>query len=158
MVAFWRHIQELCPNVVSRQTLNLKFDINAADPEELDNPTFTNVENALEQLDSTNRAFVILENGENGYMQCAGRTNECCVELRVNIEDSFKHWIIGKGETTSPLKTVWHVIKSKVGPIRVKKEEQLDLSDAKILFSSYLNNEPLPQDYYKRNVTKLYGE
>ncbi len=131
--------------------MRLRFD--QSDGEKILNLTSaSSIDDALEQLNSTTNSYVILES-EYDYMQCAGDIHNLTIEVRVyNHDKSFRHYTLGRKEMSK----VWHIIKCKVGPIWVLAHENLSLDDAKIVFNHFYNNNEIPPDYNKRNVTKYH--
>ena len=65
----------------------------------------------------------------------------------------FKNYVLGRGAIKSPLKTVWTEIKCKVGPIYIHDDEVLSLTDVKMTFKSFFDNQTLPTRYKMRNTT-----
>ncbi|MFT3682284.1 MAG: hypothetical protein QM791_18570 [Ferruginibacter sp.] len=95
--------------------------------------------------------FIILEAPERHYMQCAGDINQLTVEARFYTADtSFKHFVIG----TNGHSKVWHQINCAVGPINVLGHEVLNCNHALELFSYFLLQKKVKENYSQRNVTK----
>ena len=122
----------------------------------LENPTWDVIKTELDKLDGINNMFLILENENGDYVQCAGSPNSLTVEYRINSNPNFKHFVIGKGGEKSPLKVNWKVILTNSGQIMVHEEEVLNLADAEIIFREFFTKELIPIEYNKRNVTKLH--
>ena len=122
----------------------------------LSNPTLTQVEEQLNKLNRQLNTFVILENSENSYVQCAGNSHRLTVEYREHSQSNFKHFVIGKGENKSPLRTTWVILPTGVGSLQIHQEEILSMEEASLIFKAFLLKLPLPDGLKKRNVTKLH--
>ncbi len=123
---------------------------------ELESPKWKLIQDELNKLDGKKNGYLILENNNGDYVQCAGRPEMLTVEYRFNSESNFRHYVIGKGEDRSPLTVSWVILKTNVGEIMVHKEEVLKLQDAEIVFREFYKNQKLPIEFKKRNVTKLH--
>ena len=110
----------------------------------------------LENLNHVKGGFVNLENLNGDYIQCAGHESALTIEYRINLRPGFKHFVIGKGENKSPLKVNWRILNTKVGEIMVHEEEVLKLEDAKIVFKEFFENNRIPENLNKRNITKMF--
>jgi len=127
-----------------------------ADNSELKNPDWNGIKTELKKLDGITNGYLILENDNGDYIQCAGQTEMLTIEYRLNSKPKFKHYVIGKGKNKSPLKVNWTVLRTTVGEIMVHNEEVLNLDDAELIFKEYYENQTVPIELNKRNVTKLH--
>ena len=108
----------------------------------------------LNQLDSNGSPFLILERGKEGYIQCVGDRERCSVEVRFNLEIGFRHFVVGRKDVDD----IWATIESKVGQIRVLKNEVLTINEAFELLASFFESGILPDFYNQRNVSKLFAK
>ena len=119
---------------------------------------WNSIEDALRSLDSYKKAYIVLTNIDGSYLQCAGGIDRLTIELQEINESGFKHFIIGKGDDKSALKTTWVQIDCRVGPIRVHDNEVLNLKDGMLIFRSFFQGDELPGGYKRRNVTKNFNK
>ena len=132
---------------------------NNIDTIDTQNPDWNRIDISLKLIDPLIKSFFILTNDLGSYIQCAGSKDRLTIELReCENQNSFKHFVIGKGENTSPLNTIWTQIDCRVGPIRIHDNEVLTIKDAIDLFRAFFNDEKIPLTYKKRNVTKQFGK
>ena len=117
-------------------------------------PPWTKVEESLKQIDPTTKCYFILTSDSGSYIQCAGSKETLTIELRETKDDTFKHYVIGKGDGENSLGTVWQTIDCRVGPIRVHGNEVLDLNDAVVNFKWFFSDSKQLTEYRKRNVSK----
>jgi hypothetical protein len=120
----------------------------------IQNPTWLQVEQSLRRIDPKINCYLILTSDSGSYIQCAGGKDKLTIEIRENKGDIVRHYVLGKGEVKSPLRTVWQIIDCRVGPIRVHDSEVLDIMDALTNFKSFLEKALVPTEFKKRNVTK----
>jgi hypothetical protein len=106
----------------------------------------------LDGLHPTNRPFVTVTDFPNGFAQIAGSPSRLTFEIRKNQEGGFVHLVIGRTSTA----TTWTSIECKVGPIYVLDNEVLDINDAKVLFSYFLQHGSFPDSYVARDVTSSF--
>ena len=126
-------------------------------PIETANASWVAIEAALLRMDSDSKSYVVLTDLESGsYLQCEGSTTRLSIELRIYTNQTFKHFVIGKTRNKSPLSVTWSSIECKVGPIQVHDSEILTIDDALKIFSRFYTVKDAPDDYSKRNVTKMY--
>lgn len=125
---------------------------------ELKNINWDGIKTELNKLDGIENGYLILGNNNGDYIQCAGNPNMLTVEYRVNSKPNLKHYVIGKGKNISPMKVSWIALQNNVGPIMVHKEEVLNLKDAELIFKEFFENQTIPSELNKRNVTKLHVE
>lgn len=111
---------------------------------------------ALNDLKKCIIKYLILETGTNSYLQCAGSDDKFTVENRICSASSFKHFIIGKGGPKSALKTIWEIINTGSGPIRIHENEVLNFEEICIAFQYYMDNVEVAPNFIKRNVTKHF--
>lgn len=104
------------------------------------------------ELNETNIPYIIVEDFNRNYIQVAGCLDNFVVEYRNYTGDLFKHYVIG----LNPIDKTWCVIDSKVGNIKVMKNEVLDFKTSKSILQFFLNSSRIEDAYNKRNVTKLY--
>jgi hypothetical protein len=114
----------------------------------------TDIEKVLNDLDPVIQPYVILEDENDDFIQCAGSKNNLVVEIRLHNGNSFKHYILGKKEENK----VWHTINCKVGPIRVLGHEDLTLKHAIELFNNFYFLKDIIPTYNKRNITKQFNK
>lgn len=120
------------------------------------NPNWNEIKTELNKLDGIENGYLILENDNGDYVQCAGNLNMLTVEYRLNSKTNFKHYVIGKGKDISPMKVKWSILQTNVGKIMVHKEEVLNLKYAQLIFKEFYENQTIPSELNKRNVTKLH--
>lgn len=120
------------------------------------NPNWIDIEVSLDSLDDKNKGFVILTDDTDSYIQCAGGQNSLVIEYRKYDSNDFEHYVIGYGELKSPMKSVWTRLNCKVGPITVLKDEVLSIKEAKEVFRRFFEQKGIPEEFNKRNVTKLH--
>ncbi len=123
---------------------------------DIEDPSWAEIDDCLTKLNINERSHVILDNGIDGYIQCAGSTLEMMVEYRMTRNNAFKHYMLGFGGNRSPLGITWVHLKTGVGQIAIQREEVLTGSDGIRIFRSFHNAEGIPDDFTKRNVTKLH--
>ena len=123
---------------------------------ELKNINWDGIKTELIKLDGIENGYLILENDNGDYIQCAGQPKMLTVEYRLNSKPNFKHYVIGKGKDKSPMKVSWIALQNNLGPIMVHKEEVLNLKDAELIFKEYYEKQTIPTELNKRNVTKLH--
>ena len=116
------------------------------------------IKTELNKLDGTENGFLALENDNGDYVQCAGNTSILTIEYRLNSNPNFKHYVVGKGKDKNPMKVSWVALQNNVGPIMVHKEEVLNIKDAEWVFKEFFENQTIPAELNKRNVTKLHLE
>ena len=133
------------------KTMNLKVENT-----ELENPNWNGIKTELNKMDGIKNGYLILENDKGDYIQCAGQSEMLTVEYRLNSEPKFKHYVIGKGKNKSPIKVSWVVLQTKVGEIMIHEEEVLNLKDAELIFKEFYEEQTIPTELNKRNVTKLH--
>jgi hypothetical protein len=134
-----------------KQPLNLRSDIvNIPNPKQID------LLAALNDLRTGVCKYLILEAGTNSYLQSAGSDNKFIVEIRIGTVSSFKHYIIGRGEYKSALKTVWTMLNTGSGPIRIHDSEVLNFEETFKVFNFYMDNAEISPEIKKRNVTKYF--
>lgn len=130
---------------------------NNIDSIETQNPDWNKIDLSLKLIDPLIKTFFVLTNDFGSYIQCAGSKDRLAIELReFESQNIFKHFVIGKGGNTNPLKTIWTQIDCRVGPIRIHDNEVLTIKDAIDLFNIFFNSEKIPLTYKKRNVTKQF--
>lgn len=118
-------------------------------------PSWEQVETALSQLDAPSRPFLILTDDITGsYMQCAGNRARLTVELRRQVGESFKHFVVKRIADPEP-PIVWTEIQV-LGAIHLHVSEVLQFDDAVVLFKSFFQRSDLPPAYRTRNVTKMF--
>lgn len=127
-------------------------------PITIEKPDWFYINNALLEIDPVSKSFFVLTDTTTGsYIQCAGGYDRLTVEFREYTNGLFKHYVIGKmNNNPSPLKVTWTTIICKIGQIMVHETEVLNISDALILFQSFLEGCEFPYTFSKRNVTKLH--
>ncbi len=132
---------------------------NSINSIETQNPDWERIEYSLKLIDPLRKAFYVLTNDTGSYIQCAGSKERLTIEIReYENKKDFKHFVIGKDEDISPLKTVWTQIECRVGPIRIHDSEVLNINDAIVVFQAFFKKEKLPMIYKKRNVTRQHNE
>lgn len=129
--------------------MKLTFEANGHQSQ-LESPQLLDVEAVVNNLNSS---YVILENENGDYIQCAGTSEGLVVEVRFYYQDSFKHFILG----TKDQSKVWHTIHGNIGPIRVLGHEKLKVSDARELFKYFYSSSDVLPSYNKRNITKQFN-
>ncbi|NRR93381.1 hypothetical protein HSX10_17540 [Winogradskyella undariae] len=125
---------------------------------ELKSINWDGIKNELNKLDGIGNGYLTLENDNGDYIQCAGNPSMLTVEFRLNSKPNFKHYVLGKGKDKSPMKVSWIALQNNVGPIMVHKEEVLNIKDAEWIFKEFFENQTIPTELNKRNVTKLHLE
>jgi hypothetical protein len=127
---------------------------NNSEELKIHNPDWTQVEQSLLKIDSMTNCYLILTSESESYIQCAGSKEKLTIEIRENSCDTVRHYVLGKGEVKSPLRTIWQIIECRVGPIRVHDNEVLNVMDALTAFKSFFEKSIVLTEYKKRNVTK----
>lgn len=122
----------------------------------LSDPTWDLIEKELHSLDGKNNGFITLANRNEDFVQVAGNQNHLTIEYRNNLENGFKHYVLGLGGNKSPLKVTWISLETTIGNIRIHKEEVMNIDDAVAVFKEFFLNGSLPDRYNKRNITKLF--
>jgi hypothetical protein len=117
-------------------------------------PDWAQIERSLIEIDPTTNCYLTLASDSRSYIQCAGSQEELTIEIRESKDTTFSHYVVGKGEVKSALRTVWQVINCRAGPIRVHENEVLKLTDALNTFRSFYSKSMLSTEYKKRNVSK----
>ena len=134
-----------------KQPMNLRTDtVYISNPKQLD------LLAALNDLRIGVCKYLILEAGTNSYLQSAGSDSKFTVEIRIGTVPSFKHYIIGKGEYKSALKTVWTMLNTGSGPIRIHDSEVFNFEETCNVFIFYMDNTEVSPGVKKRNVTKYF--
>ena len=123
---------------------------------ELKKLDWNQIETEINNLGSKNCGYLILENDNGDYIQCAGDSEMLTVEYRIHTKSKFKHYVIGKGENKSPLKVNWVFLQTDAGGIMIHKEEVLNLKEANLIFKAFFEKQIIPTELNKRNVTKLH--
>jgi hypothetical protein len=136
--------------------MDLTID-NGQDGAKVINPTWIQIEDSLRQIDSEECCFLILTADTGRYLQCAGGPLGVTLEFRETLNDKFRHFILGKVQVASALKTIWSTIDCRVGPIRVHKGEVISLNEAIEAFRYFFQNADVPADLTRRNVTKHFN-
>jgi hypothetical protein len=137
--------------------MDLTFD-NGHEGQTIDNPTWIQIEKLMREINSDSPCFFILTAASGDYLQCAGGQNRITVEFRQILKTGFKHFVLGKGEIVSALKTVWTTIDCRVGPIRIHEDEVLNLDVAIRTFKYFFERADIPSEFKKRNVTKDFND
>jgi hypothetical protein len=117
----------------------MKFIAENFDGKDLANPDWSKIEQCLKQINRDKNCYFILTADSGNYIQCAGSYDEISIEYRELSKNGFKHYVLGMGHIESPLKTIWHTINCKIGPIRIHKNEVLTLEDALATFKFFRN-------------------
>jgi len=118
--------------------------------------SWAEIEHLLKQIDPISKTYFILEADSGSYIQCAGGPAELVIEYRDVMEKGFKHYVLGKGEVKSALKTVWRSIVCSIGNLSVHDDEVLTCEDALITFKYFFENISIPYTYKKRNITREF--
>ena len=121
-------------------------------------PDWGEIERALVQINSKTNCYLILTAHTGSYIQCAGSPQRLTIEYREFADNSFKHYVLGKGPEKSPLRTVWDMIDCRVGPINLNDCVVLSLVDALVEFRAFYENGEVSNEFKKRNVTRQYQE
>jgi len=129
-----------------------------AEKSELKNPDWDDIKTELNRFDGIESGYLILESDDGDYVQCAGNASTLTIEYRLNSAPKFKHFVLGKGKGISPLKVRWTVLQTNVGEIMVHQEEVLNIKDAELIFKAFYQDQTIPSNLNKRNVTKLHVE
>lgn len=112
------------------------------------------IEQALHHLNSIDNAYVILENENEDYIQCAGAAARLELEWRRYVEKGFKHYLIGHPEVS----TVWTKIYCSVGPISILENEVLTVTEALELFTCFYHHQALPDYYHQRDIAEEFPQ
>src|SRR5687767_337614 len=96
--------------------MSFTFD-NGSEGEVIANATWAQIEKLLQQINSDTRCFFTLNSDSGDYLQCAGGEHRISVELRQILGNRFKHFVLGKRETSDSSASVWTTISCRVGPI-----------------------------------------
>lgn len=129
------------------------------DPAITDNITIEQLKKAIDSIDGQHISFIVLENSNGDYLQCAGTDAHLTIELRKHFEDKFKHYVVGPNkENKSPLNVTWSIIECKVGPIHVHDTEVMSKDDVKTIFGAFLSTGEASTHLNLRNVTKKFVE
>ena len=129
---------------------------NGHDGKKICNPSWTQIEKSLREIDEDTCCFFILTADTGSYLQCAGGQFAVTLEFREMLNGSFKHFVLGKGQVTGALKTIWTTIDCRVGPIRIHKDEILTLADAIAAFAHFFEKSAVLPALTRRNVTKHF--
>ncbi|NOQ72535.1 MAG: hypothetical protein GQ574_11065 [Crocinitomix sp.] len=104
--------------------------------------------------------YLIIDNKENDYLQCAGANDKFTVELRTPKNDTFGHWRLGQLKQSK----VWEEIDCHVGPISVLQHEVFSFETICSILTFYFEKSKMMEEteeglrkmYIFRNITKMF--
>jgi hypothetical protein len=107
----------------------------------------------LSRLDPDDCSFIIFENANRNYIQCAGSKDGLTVEARIYENgEQFKHYRFGRRKRSG--KRV--KIDCFCGPIRVDKTELLTLEDAEAIMQQFLEDGTFHHSYVATVLSEKY--
>lgn len=116
-------------------------------------PSLDQVLSALDRLKPEGPSFAILEDATGRFVQTNGGNDVMTVEWREQSGGGFRHWVAGRmGDAQSPAQ-----IPTRGGPVVVRQNELLTLSDAKALFTAFYQGQPRPRAYEWRETTDQFA-
>ena len=118
------------------------------------NPTWSDVQSAVECIDPRQSGFVILARSDGGYVQCAGARLRLIVEWRrIMTEASFEHFVIGKRGTDTSATS----INTSVGIVQLQRNEILSVKNVIEIFREYFDTGNVPGNYVLRDNTAMFA-
>ncbi len=130
----------------------MKLEQEKYDP--ISNPTWNDVETALNSIDPKENSFFILANKNGSYVQTAGARLRVIVEYRKKSLFGFKHVVLGKPSK----KTERTSINYSGGIIALDRNEILTIKDAIEIFEEFYNSNEIPVSYVTRDITEEQKE
>lgn len=135
--------------------MNLTVDNNSNECTIFD-PDWREIEHWIEQIDPKTNCYLIWTANTGSYIQCAGSKERLTIEMREWTDNTFKHYVLGRGAEKSPLRTIWDRIECRVRPNYFHDCEVLSKIDALINFKAFHDDSQISAEYKKRNVTRLH--
>jgi hypothetical protein len=117
-------------------------------------PSWPEIELALEWLNPDGPSFFVLENTTEDYVQLLGAKDQLTVEFRHWTPDGFLHGVLGRGQgSTEEVR-----VPSTGGGVTVFADEALNLDDARRIFGHFYETGRIPDGYAVRDTTQMFLE
>ncbi len=107
------------------------------------------------ELERLENDFLILNKGDNEYLQVLTLGSRYTVEVRlITVHNLIRQYRIGK----NPSINIWNdIFNTASGQISLKESELLQKADVKQIITDYMKDNDLFEAYYKRNISKEIG-
>ena len=129
--------------------MKAKFSLHQEGQRVVPDPSPSEIEAALEQIDPRTRSFYSLLRGDGSYVQVAGARLRLIIEYRDVSGDDFRHFVIGRESENSKMASLHY----SGGSIALQSHEVMQIGDAIEVFLSFLDGGTVPDSYRLRDIT-----
>lgn len=120
--------------------------------DQISEPTWPQIKEALDAIHPRDNSFVILSRGEGHYIQAAGAKLRLVIEVRRTKKPyGFEHLVLGRRRRPDEKLTS---VNYSAGAIALFPSEVFSIVEAKEAFSQFFETGDVPASFQLRDVTK----